>query len=112
MATHIFDRGGVDDATLDVSLFTFYGKEYVWTDIDPAGGSFGLTADQARSYAADLIAHADALNEGNAGSADAPDVRAFDYGLPPLLLPPVPDPPPHRWADRIPCAPVRDPSDG
>jgi hypothetical protein len=60
-----FNRGGADDGTLDVSLFTFYGEERVWTDVEPAVGGFGLTADQARAYAADLIAHADALDERN-----------------------------------------------
>lgn len=65
MGTHTFDRGGEDDGTVDVSLFTFYGEEYVWTDVEPTGSSFGLTAEGARAYAADLIAHADALDERN-----------------------------------------------
>lgn len=66
MATHTFDRGGSDDnGTLDVSLFTYYGEERVWTDIEPGVSCFGLTADQARAYAADLITHADALDERN-----------------------------------------------
>jgi hypothetical protein len=64
VATHTFDRGGADDGTLDVSLFTFYGEERVWTDVEPEV-SFGLTAEQARAYAADLITHADALDERN-----------------------------------------------
>lgn len=104
MATHTFDRGGADDGTLDVSLFTFYGEEYVWTDIEPPATGFGLTADQARAYAADLITHADALDERNA-EGGATEVRAYDYGIPPPSLPPVPDPPPHNWADPIPRRP-------
>lgn len=64
MATHSFDRGGSDDdGALTVSLFTFYGEERVWTDIEPDVGFFGLTAEQARAYAADLLTHADALDE-------------------------------------------------
>jgi hypothetical protein len=65
MAQHTFDRGGEDDGIIDVSLFTFYGEEYVWTDLTPAVGGYGLSADGARAYAADLIAHADALDERN-----------------------------------------------
>jgi hypothetical protein len=65
VATHAFDRGGADDGTLDVSLFRFYGEEYVWTDVEPGATGFGLTADQARAYAADLVNHAEALDERN-----------------------------------------------
>jgi hypothetical protein len=64
MATHTFDGGGQDDGTLDVSLFTYYGEEYVWTDTS-GESAFGLNAEQARAYAADLITHADALDERN-----------------------------------------------
>jgi hypothetical protein len=66
MALHTFDGGGADDGTVEVSLFTFYGEEYVWTDIVSGETAFGLNADQARAYAADLAAHADALDERNA----------------------------------------------
>jgi hypothetical protein len=62
MAEHTFDRGGQDDGTLTVSLDRSYGDEYVWTALDPAVTGFGLTADQARTYAADLITHAAALD--------------------------------------------------
>lgn len=65
MVTHTFDGGGQDDGTLDVSLFTYYGEDYVWTDIVSGESAFGLTADAARAYAADLVAHADALDEHN-----------------------------------------------
>lgn len=111
MATHTFDRGAADDGTLDVSLFTFYGEEYVWTDIVSGESAFGLTADQARAYAADLITHADALDERNAGGTDA-RTAAYDYGAAPMQLPTLSGPPPHRWADRIPRAAAEDVSDG
>lgn len=60
-------RHKLDDVTLDVSLSSSYGTEYVWTDIDEGATAFGLTADEARAYGADLIAHADALDERNTG---------------------------------------------
>lgn len=62
MAEHTFDRGGADDGTLMVSIFRSYGEDYVQTDVNPPATGFGLTADQARAYAADLLAHADALD--------------------------------------------------
>lgn len=66
MATHTFDRGSADEnGTLIVSLDTFYGENVVMTEVEPAGGFFGLTAAKARAYAADLNAHADALDERN-----------------------------------------------
>jgi hypothetical protein len=62
MAQHTFDRGGEDDGTLTVELFSFYGGTYVCTDVDPAVTWFCLTAEQARAYAADLVALADELD--------------------------------------------------
>lgn len=69
MGHHTFDRGGQDDGTLTVSVFRSYGEDYVWTDLEPGVTCFGLTSDQARAYAADLIAHADALDDGVPASA-------------------------------------------
>lgn len=65
MAHHMFDRGGADDGALMVSIDSFYGENYVCTEIEPGGlGFFNLTAEQARAYAADLLAHAEALEVG------------------------------------------------
>jgi hypothetical protein len=69
MAEHTFEGGGQDDGTVTVSLFRFYGEEFVWTDLEPSVCAFGLTAERARAYAADLIAHADALDERNREAA-------------------------------------------
>lgn len=66
MSTHSFERGGQDDGTLTVSIDRFYGDNYVAIDLDPAVVSAHLTAEQARAVAADLIAHANALDGGGA----------------------------------------------
>lgn len=71
MAEHTFDRGGPNDGVLGVSINSFYGENYVCTELNPPVGSFNLTAEQARAYAADLIAHADALDEGRAADDSA-----------------------------------------
>lgn len=60
-------RHETEDIILDVSLSSSYGTEYVQTEIDDGATAFGLTADEARAYAADLVVHADALDERNAG---------------------------------------------
>jgi hypothetical protein len=67
MAEHTFDRGGADDGTVTVSIFRSYGEDVVYSDLEPPVTGFGLTADQARAYAADLITHADALDQRNEG---------------------------------------------
>lgn len=64
--------GGVDDGSgagdLMVSLGTFQGSDLVYTDLNVPVLGFGLTAAAARAYAADLIAHADALEEYQAAA--------------------------------------------
>lgn len=58
---HTFDRGGSPDGTLSVSIERFYGDDCVAIDLESATEAH-LTAEQARAVAADLVAHADALD--------------------------------------------------
>ncbi len=87
MAEHTFDRGGQDDGTLTVRIFRSYGEDYVRTDLELPVIGLGLTADQARAYAADLITHADALDsmrrpEGLGGQAAPVEFTADEHGQP------------------------------
>lgn len=63
MAAHAFDRGGAPDGTLGIALDRFYGEDYVCIELADGSTEAHLTAGQARAVAADLIAHAAALEE-------------------------------------------------
>ena len=71
MAEHIYDRGGSPDGALGISLGRFYGEEAVELDLVSGDSAAHLTAEQARAVAADLVAHADALDERTGGAHNA-----------------------------------------
>lgn len=60
MAEHPYDEG---DRTLGVSLARRRGEETVCVESRPGAVMAHLTSDQARALAADLVLHADALDE-------------------------------------------------
>lgn len=60
MAEHPYDDG---DRALGVSLARHRGEETVCLESRPPAVMAHLTSDQARALAADLVAHADALDE-------------------------------------------------
>ena len=58
---HRFDRGGADDGLISVTIEVFYGGRCVALRLAPAVTAAYLDAATARALAADLVAHADAL---------------------------------------------------
>jgi len=65
MTRHTYGRGGAPDGTLGVSIDRFYGNDLLCIELEDDDTAAYLTAAQARAVAADLIAHADALDAGS-----------------------------------------------
>ena len=59
MAAHPYDDG----RTIGVSLDRYYGQETVLLELSGEATFANLTSELARAVAADLTAHADALDE-------------------------------------------------